>query len=425
MQKTDIKYGEYCNILKKELAVAFGCTEPIALAYCAAKAREVLGCLPESARLTVCGNIIKNVKSVIVPNTGKMKGIEASIAAGLAGGRSEDQLEILSHINESERDQIKNLLENIRIAVMSAQCSKQLYIDLTLEKGGQSSRVVIEGAHTNIVLIEKNGETVFLPDTQKDREEIDRAYGLLNVMDIVDFAGSVELSDISEPIKRQIELNGAIAAEGMKNRYGANIGKVMHTSCEYSVMTKAISAPAAGSDARMSGCELPVVIVSGSGNQGMTACLPVIEYAKAANAGEERLVRAVAVADLVTIHQKTGIGRLSAYCGAISAGIGAAAGVAYLLDGDAETVSHTIVNGLAIGSGIVCDGAKPSCAGKIAAAVFSALLGYNMYKQGQQFYAGEGIIAKGVEKCIKNVGRLAKEGMRETDREILQIMTEK
>ncbi len=425
MLKTDERYKEYCKLLKNELVAAFGCTEPIALAYCAVKAKEVLGATPEKAELRVCGNIIKNAKSVVVPGTGGLKGIEAAIAAGLAGGKSEDKLEVLAHLGEDERLKIKEILDKDIITVQPEPCGKQFYIDLSLWAGNESSRVVIADFHTNIISVEKNGTPISASDAENGAEETDRAYSLLSIEGIVDFADSADYADIYESVGRQIEFNSAISAEGLKGQYGANIGKVMRRSCCDSVMTKAISAPAAGSDARMSGCELPVIIVSGSGNQGMTACLPVIEYAKSVNATEEQLVKAVAVADLVTIHQKTGIGRLSAYCGAISAGIGAAAGIAYLLDGDSDTVAHTVVNGLAISSGIVCDGAKPSCAGKIATAVFSALLGYNMYKQGQQFYAGEGIIAKGVEKCIKNVGRLARDGMRETDREILKIMTEK
>ena len=425
MYKNDVKYQEYLKILRKELIAAFGCTEPIALAYCAAKARETLGSLPEKTEIHVCGNIIKNAKSVVVPNTGGLKGIEASVAAGLVAGRSADKLEVLAHISDREKSKIKKYLDENRINVSRYCSDKQLFIDMTVFHNGDTARIVISDAHTNIVLIEKNGEIIFKLDEQKQREDHEQAYGMLTVFDIVDFADTVDIKDINECIERQIEYNTAIAKEGLKKEYGANIGKVLLNSCTDTLMTKAIAAAAAGSDARMSGCELPVVIVSGSGNQGMTASLPVIEYAKAKKTDKERLIRALVVSNLITIHQKTGIGKLSAYCGVISAAVGAAAGVAYLDGADKSTVANTVVNGMAISSGIVCDGAKPSCAGKIAVALYSALLGYNMCKNGQHFCGGDGIVGCDVEKCIKNVGRLAKEGMRETDEEIIKIMTEK
>ncbi len=423
MKKTDEKYLAYCGILKKELVVALGCTEPIALAFAAAKAEEILGVLPEKCDLDVCGNIIKNAKSVVVPNTDGLKGIPAAVSAGIVAGKSCDKLEVLAGIKREDVAKIADFMASCEINVTPARSSKTLYIDITISRGSDTSRVVIADAHTNIVRMEKNGEVLMSVDEGEQQAEFDREYGLLNVADIVDFADTVDLADIGEPIRRQVCLNTAISAEGIEHGYGAQIGRVLVLARKDDVYTRCQAAAAAGSDARMSGCEMPVVIVSGSGNQGMTASLPVIEYAKLTGAGAEKLMRALIVSDLVTIHQKTGIGKLSAYCGAVSAGVGAAAGIAYIDGAGVDIIAHTIVNGVAITSGIVCDGAKPSCAAKIATAVYAGILGYEMYKNGQQFYAGDGIITKGVDETIKNVGRLAREGMAETDREILRIMT--
>lgn len=425
MYPSDEKYRAYCDILNNELAVALGCTEPIALAYAAALARELLGGMPDACALEVCGNIIKNAKSVVVPNTGGLKGIPAAIAAGLVAGRSEDRLEVLSRVTREDRERITAYLAEHEIALAPSETDKSLYIDVRLSRGEDTARVVVADAHTNVARMEKNGVVLLDADEGALQAEFDREYGLLNVADICDFADTVDLSDVGDAIRRQIRLNSAISAEGLENGYGAQIGRVLLRAAGDGAdpYSRCQAAAAAGSDARMSGCEMPVVIVSGSGNQGITASLPVIEYARLTGAGEDALLRALVLSDLVTIHQKTGIGKLSAYCGAVCAGVGAACGVAYLDGGDADVVSHTIVNGLAITSGIVCDGAKPSCAAKIATAVYSGLLGYEMYKNGQQFYAGDGIVTKGADNTIKNVGRLAREGMCETDREILRIMT--
>ncbi|HOG01966.1 MAG: Serine dehydratase alpha chain [Firmicutes bacterium ADurb.Bin248] len=425
MYPGDEKYRAYCDILNNELAVALGCTEPIALAYAAALARELLGGMPDACALEVCGNIIKNAKSVVVPNTGGLKGIPAAIAAGLVAGRSEDRLEVLSRVTREDRERITAYLAEHEIALAPSETDKSLYIDVRLSRGEDTARVVVADAHTNVARMEKNGVVLLDADEGALQAEFDREYGLLNVADICDFADTVDLSDVGDAIRRQIRLNSAISAEGLENGYGAQIGRVLLRAAGDGAdpYSRCQAAAAAGSDARMSGCEMPVVIVSGSGNQGITASLPVIEYARLTGAGEDALLRALVLSDLVTIHQKTGIGKLSAYCGAVCAGVGAACGVAYLDGGDADVVSHTIVNGLAITSGIVCDGAKPSCAAKIATAVYSGLLGYEMYKNGQQFYAGDGIVTKGADNTIKNVGRLAREGMCETDREILRIMT--
>ena len=415
MENTSIQYQTYVQILKEELVPAMGCTEPIALAYCAAKAREVLGILPDRCVVEASGNIVKNVKSVIVPNTGGLKGIEA------AAGRV---LEVIAGVTGEQKVQIKEYMEKTPIQVKPLETDELLDMIVTLYGNGSYARVRIANYHTNIVLIEKDGEKLYEMGVMATEEAQMADRSLLNVKDIYDFAKTVELEDVRELIGRQIEYNSAISREGLENNWGANIGSVLLKAYGDDIRVRARAAAAAGSDARMSGCEMPVIINSGSGNQGMTASLPVIEYAKELKSSEEELYRALVLSNLVTIHQKTGIGRLSAYCGAVSAGCGAGCGIAYLLGGDYATIAHTLVNALAIVSGIICDGAKPSCAGKIAAAVDAGILGYQMYINGQQFRGGDGIISKGVENTIRNIGRLGKEGMKETDKEIIQIMTD-
>ena len=426
-EKIDPAYAEYIRILEAELIPATGCTEPIAIAYGAAKARQALGTLPERARVECSGNIIKNVKSVVVPNTGNLRGIEAATAAGLVAGDPDVQLQVISHVAEQDRAAIRAYRDSHPIEVVPWTGDKVFYIAITVWAGADSASVVIEDYHTNITRIEKNGVCLFAAEgtAEEQSEAQEPDYTLLSVRRIVDFADSVELSDVEPLIARQIAYNTAISDEGLNNSWGAQIGRTILKAQGDNVRARARAAAAAGSDARMSGCEMPVVIVSGSGNQGMTASLPVIEYAKDMNASREQLLRALVVADLITIHQKTSIGRLSAFCGAVSAGCGAAAGIVYLKGESYTVIAHTIVNTLAILSGMVCDGAKPSCAGKIAMAVEAGLLGYEMYKYGgNQFMDGEGIIKKGVDNTIVTVGRMAREGMRDTDREILHIMTD-
>ncbi len=416
-------YQAYVQILKEELIPAMGCTEPIAIAYAAAKCRETLGALPERCRLEVSGNIIKNVKSVVVPNTGGLHGLEAAVAAGAVAGDASLVLEVVSCITPDRFPEIKAYLDEHDIAVCLADNDENFYIDLTLFAGPHTARVVIQGYHTNIVLLEKDGGVLFQTGMATDGDTGLTDRSLLRVEDIITFADEVDMADVAPLLRRQVEYNSAIAAEGLTGSWGAEVGKTLLAMYDKeSIVIRAKAAAAAGSDARMSGCDLPVVIVSGSGNQGMTASLPVIEYAKYLGADEEALFRALTVSDLVTIHQKTGIGRLSAFCGAVSAGCGAAAGIAYLQGGRFEAVAHTIVNALAVISGMVCDGAKPSCAGKIAAAVEAGIFGYKLYQNGHQFYAGDGIVTKGVDRTIDNVGRMAREGMRATDKEILHIM---
>ena len=422
MEKTDKKYNAYVKILKEELIPAMGCTEPIALAYAAAKAREVLGTLPDKVSIEASGSIIKNVKSVIVPNTDHLKGIPAAAVAGIVAGRAEKELEVISEVTKEQIEEIKEFLNTKPIDVKHVDNGFTFEIGVRVSKGAEYAKIRILNYHTNIVLAEKNGVVLFKKEVQGEEETglTDRA--LLDMESIWDFANTVDIEDIREVIERQITYNSAIAAEGFRGDYGANIGSVLLDMEGDNVRTRAKARAAAGSDARMNGCELPVVINSGSGNQGMTCSLPVIEYAEELDSGDDKLYRALVLSNLIAIHQKTGIGRLSAYCGAVCAGAAAGAGIAYLCGGGYEDITHTVVNALAIVSGIVCDGAKASCAAKIAAAVDAGILGYNMYKRGQQFYAGDGIVTKGADATIKNVGRLGKDGMKETNEEIINIM---
>lgn len=423
MNRNENMYTTYVEILKSELVPAMGCTEPIALAYASAKAREVLGKTPTYVLVEVSGNIIKNVKSVVVPNTGGLRGIEAAIAAGIVGGDADLILEVISKINKEQKAEIKKYMNETQIEVRPINSRALLDIKLTLTCDDDYVILRISNEHANIVHIEKNGRVLLTRKGQKKRQSKNLDYSLLSVENIYNFANCVEIEDVYATLKRQIDFNSAIAREGLNGDWGANIGSVLLKVYGNDVKTRAKAMAAAGSDARMSGCELPVIINSGSGNQGMTIANPILEYAKELNVSEEKLYRALSLANLLAVHFKQGIGRLSAYCGAVSAGVAAGCGIAYLHGADFEGIAHTIVNALAIESGMVCDGAKPSCAAKIASSVDAGILGYYMYVEGQEFKDGEGIVTKGVENTIKNVGRLGKDGMKETDREILRIMT--
>lgn len=414
----------FVEILKEELTPAFGCTEPIAIAYCAARARETLGCLPEKILLEASGNIIKNVKSVIVPNTGGLKGISAAAAAGIVAGRADKLLEVIAQVTEDEKKQIKAYLEQAQFCLKPLEEGDKLDVRITVFAGTQEAMVRIAGRHTNIVRVEKNKEILFaggMEGCEAVGHRADRSG--LSVDKIVAFAENADISLVKEVLDRQISYNFAIAQEGIQNDWGANVGSVLLKTYGNDVKTRAKAFAAAGSDARMSGCELPVVINSGSGNQGITVSVPVIVYAEELNATQEELYRALLVSNLVAIHLKNGIGPLSAFCGAVSAGCAAGCGIAWLLGGRLEEISHTLVNSIAIVSGIVCDGAKPSCAGKIASSVDAGILGYYMFREGQQFYAEDGLVSKGVENTIQNIYRLGAKGMCETDEEIIRIMT--
>lgn len=422
MQKTEEKYGAYVQILKEELVPAMGCTEPIALAYAAAKAREVLGEMPDKVVIEASGSIIKNVKSVIVPNTDHLKGIPAAATAGIIAGKAEKELEVIASVTPEDCAKMKEFLAQIPIEVKHVDNGLTFEIGVTVFSGESYAKVRIVNYHTNIVLIEKNGEKLLEIKVEGENEEGLTDRSLLDMKSIWDFVNTVDIADIYDVLHRQIEYNTTISEEGLRGNYGANIGSVLLDMEGTNIRTRAKAKAAAGSDARMNGCELPVIINSGSGNQGMTCSLPVIEYAKELKVSEEKLYRALALSNLVAIHQKTGIGRLSAYCGAVCAGAAAGTGIAYLCGGGYAEVTHTVVNALAITSGIVCDGAKASCAAKIAAAVDAGILGYNMYIRGQQFRAGDGIVTKSADETIRNVGRLGKDGMKETNDEIISIM---
>lgn len=421
----------YKEILKEELLPAMGCTEPIAIAYAASILRDVLLSEPTEIRACLSGNIIKNVKSVIVPATGGLHGIEAAISAGIIANAPERKLQVLAGLSEKDHPRIRAFCEHTPIRVEELDSPNPF--DLLLEgwADGHSASVHICHRHTNVTEVTRDGASIYSDYFRgemidcRDRsgegqEGADRS--LLNVKDIVEFADTVSLDGLRPLLLQQIEMNLAIAEEGLRGDYGASIGKVIYGDGHVSVKDKARAYAAAGSDARMSGCELPVCILSGSGNQGMTASLPVVIYAREMGACEETMLRALLVSDLVTIHQKTGIGCLSAYCGAISAGCGCGTGICYLLGGRYYEIAHTLVNALAILSGTICDGAKPSCAAKIAMAVEAGILGYDMMRAGKQFHGGDGIVTKGVENTIRNVGKLARDGMSETDKEIIRIM---
>lgn len=417
-------YQAYCDILKEELRLAMGCTEPIAIAYSASIARSYLSENPTEIRIGLSGNIIKNTKSVVVPATGGMHGIPAAVAAGAVANKPELVLEVLSSLTEADIPKMKDLLGRCPIEVKELKTTHIFEILIEMKNEADSVKVRLLDRHTNLVYVEKNGEVLVRNEAEEEDGGIKTDRTLLTVENIVKFADEVNLDDVRELLERQIFCNMAIAEEGIKNNYGACIGKIIYKNGDCSLADKARAFAAAGSDARMNGCELPVCIISGSGNQGMTASIPIVIYARELGISEEEMLRALVLSDLITTHLKTGIGCLSAYCGAISAGCGAGAGIAYLQGGGFKEVAHTIVNSLAILSGTICDGAKSSCAAKIAMAVESGILGYEMYRNGQQFYGGDGIITKGVENTIANVGQLAREGMAGTDKEIIKIMLE-
>ena len=412
----------YIRILREELRPAMGCTEPIAIAYAAAKARDVLGTMPDRLLAEVSGNIVKNVKSVVIPHTGGLRGIPAAVAAGCVAGDAGAELSVLSQVTSAQAEGIAVYLEKTPIEVRCAEDAHIFDIRITAFRGDDSAYVRIADYHTNLVCIRRNGETLL------ERECVTREEGLtdrscLSIAGIVEFADSVDPEAVAPILEEQISCNMAIAEEGLRNNYGANIGKTL-LRMGNDLNSKMRAWAAAASDARMNGCELPVVINSGSGNQGITASVPVIVCAREMGKSREELLRALCVSNLVTIHQKTGIGRLSAYCGAVSAGVGAGAGVAYLRGGDYEMIAHTVVNAVAVTSGIICDGAKASCAAKIASAVDAGLLGLAMYENGNQFFGGDGIVKKGVENTIATVARLARVGMEQTDKEIIHLMME-
>ena len=412
----------YTRILHEEIMPATGCTEPISIAYCAAKAHQVLGMQPTAVTVSVSGNILKNVKSVVVPNTNGLKGIRAAVAAGIVCGDADKGMQVISHVSPEQRAAVANFLSSVNIDISCAETDCPLYISITLYARTSYSRVVIANNHANIVEIMKNGEAILKRPIVAQSEDNLTDKSCMNLHDIVTYADGIDLAEVKDLLDMQIEYNMAICEEGLTNDYGANIGKILLSENVSDAKTVARAYAAAGSDARMSGCEMPVAILCGSGNQGITASVPVICYAKHYAIGRDRMYRALVLSDLLTVYQKAGIGRLSAFCGAISAGCAAGAAIAYLLGGDETVVAHTLVNSIAMISGTFCDGAKPSCAAKIAAAIETGILGYQMYLHQQQFQQGEGIVAPNADETVRNIGIIASEGMAETDQTIISIM---
>lgn len=415
-------YQNYLEILKEELVPALGCTEPIALAYAAASAREVFGAMPRHMDVFCSGNIIKNVKNVTVPNSGGLHGIEAAAVLGAVGGRADRQLEVLEAVTEEDREQVRNLLAEKFCTCHLQEGVENLYIRVEMTGEGHCSKVTISGKHTHIAQVEKDGEILYADTQAQEKSQGPDKRELLNVKDILEFADTVRMDDIREVIGRQVEMNTAIAEEGLKNPYGAEVGRTLLSAYGDDIRVRARARAAAGSDARMNGCSMPVIINSGSGNQGMTCSLPVIEFAKEWKASEEQMYRALVVSNLVAIHQKKYIGSLSAYCGAVSAACGAGAAITYLYGGGYEAVSNTITNTIANMGGVVCDGAKSSCAAKIASAVDAAIMAYTLENADHCFRPGEGLVKENVEDTIRSMGYVGRVGMKDTDVTILNLM---
>lgn len=420
MKRSDREYKNYVSILKEELLPAMGCTEPVAVAYAAAKATDVLGCFPERCELYVSGNIIKNVKSVVVPNTGGLKGLKAAAAAGIVAGKAELQMSVIAETDPEDIPKIQKYIDEHEIHIERKEGDSALYIEVILEGEGHSSKAVISDYHTNIVLLEKDGEVVFQKEPEL-RSSFASDHSLMSLEGMWDFINTVEIEDISDLLDSQINCNSAISEEGLEKPWGAQIGRILIKNAK-DTKTRAMARAAAGSDARMSGCEKPVVIVGGSGNQGLTVTMPVLEYAERLGSSRDKLYRALALANLMAVYLKKDIGRLSAYCTAVTAGVGAGCAVAYLDGGTLEAVRHTIVNDLAVLSGMFCDGAKPSCAAKVANSVGAGIMGYEMYKNGQSFNGGDGFLQSSADDTIDAVAEIAREAMTETDKKILDIM---
>lgn len=420
MNKEDSLYSIYVQILKEELVMAMGCTEPIAISYACAKATQVLDHLPDRIVVKASGSIIKNVKSVIVPHTNGLKGIEVAAAAGALYGDADAKLEVLSRATREQIEELPEYVQNTNITVQHIEQGHVFDLEIHVYYEQEHASVRIVDTHTNIVQIEKNWQVIFEDKTTS--LELKADHSALIMKQIWDFSQTVDIDDVKEILDRQITCNMAIANEGIHNSYGANIGHVILNMDSDCVKTRAKAYAAAGSDARMNGCELPVVINSGSGNQGITCCVPVVVYAKELDCTQEQLYRALVLSNLTAIYIKTGIGTLSAFCGAVSAGAAAGAGIAYLHNGTYKEIQHTIVNALAILSGTICDGAKASCAAKIASSVDAGIMGYYMYKNKQQFYAGYGIVAHSVDETIQNIGTLGSQGMLQTNDKIIEMM---
>jgi len=421
-----IIYDRYIQVLNEELITALGCTEPIAIAYAGATARKYLGCMPKQITVYCSGNIIKNVKGVTVPNSGGQKGVEAAAILGALGGCAEKQLEVLSTVNKEDIDRSRELAaaQLCRVKLMEGVAS--LYIRLEAVAASDTVSVEIVDRHTNIVRIVKNGENLLDKKYSLNRGDADFGRDFITVNGILDFAEEVHIGNVKQLLDHQIQCNMTIAEEGLHRPYGANVGKnILKLYGNENVEARAKAYAAAGSDARMSGCDLAVVVNSGSGNQGITVSVPVVQYAKELKVSKEKLYRALVISNLIAAHLKTGIGPLSAFCGAVSASTGSGAGITYLRGGSRKQIIFTIGNTLGSVSGIVCDGAKPSCAAKIASALEAAILADKMAFNNDYFKGGEGILTDDIEDTIRNIGRLGREGMHETDTEILNMMVGK
>ena len=417
-------YKNYIDILKEELIPALGCTEPIAIAYAGAKIRDVVGEIPDSITVKCSGNIIKNVKGVTVPNSGGLKGIDIAAVLGLIGGDSNKNLEVLSTVKQEDIDKTKELVKNGFCNCDLIEGSENLHIIIEAKYKNTYSSIEIKNAHTNITKIIKDGKEIFTSDnSNSDKELADRES--LKIKEILNFANEVNIEDIREIISRQIDMNTAISKEGIKNEYGSCIGRTLLKYYGDDIRNKAKAYASAGSDARMGGCPMPVVTNSGSGNQGITVSVPVIQYAEYMKVSEEKLYRALVLSNLIAILQKKHIGKLSAFCGVVCAATGAASGIAYLHDADYKIISDTITNALCTIGGMVCDGAKASCASKISEAVDCGILAFNLARDGKVFKSGDGLVKDDIEATIDSIGRMAKEGMKGTDIEILNIMIDK
>lgn len=414
-------YSKYVDLLRKELIPALGCTEPIAIAYCSAMATKVLKQFPDRITVSCSGNVIKNAKSVIVPNSDNQKGIAVAAILGVVGGNPDKKLEVLSDINETHLEKLNKLINSEFCEIEILQCKEELKIVVKAYYNDEYAIVEIVDEHTNIVYIEKNGNVEYNNRTS-NKIGTDNKSGFLSIKGILDFADNVEISEISNIIENQINCNTKISIEGLKNQYGTCVGRTLMESCGDSIFVRAKAKAAAAADARMSGCDMPVVVNSGSGNQGLTVSLPVIEYAHELEVSMDKLYRALVISNLISIHIKSKIGKLSAYCGAVSAACGSGAAITYLHNGSFKNICNTIINTLGNTSGIVCDGAKASCAAKVSSSIDAALTGHSMSMKDRVFDDGDGIIKNNIEDTIKSVGRLAHVGMKETDVEILKIM---
>ena len=421
MEKHDSTYEAYCKILHAELVPAMGCTDPIVIAFCAAKAKEVLGCMPEKTELQVSGNLVKNAKCVVVPNTDGLIGMRAAAAAGLVGGDPAVALEVLSSVKPEQKAEIRSYMETAEITIGPTDGRESLEVIATVYGGGHSAKCRIARSYSNVVLLEKDGQVLFeAPLSDSPGGGTDKS--VLKVKDIVEFAKICDLKDVEEPLKRQVEYNMAAAEAGFAGDWGGRVGKTILQSRPAGIRTKAVASAAAGIDARMGGCTVPIIIIAGSGDQGLTASIPTITYAKELGKSEEEMLRALLVADLVGIEERFYTGTMSAYCGCLCAASGAGAGIAFLLGMGADAVARVVNTGLGMLPGMICDGAKPACAGKAAMAIESMMLAIDMEQAGTGFRGGDGILFEDADWTIRAVGRVAAEGMLETDKVIQDVM---